>query len=394
MILLGLYGVDFSLPPTARALSRLTPAAGCSQAGRLMPYETRSRQAGATDGGPVALEEEAVAAAKPSAARRSSERNLREAHKVAPDQQPASGGEGPELGGAEEEVTDPHCAPSGKPSINLRPRAASSAARDRGRAASAPPASAASRASDGCISAGRKRPRSTPPQAEPAVDLETEAADDVLARDERVGDHDRWDGHIDEDAWEVERVLKRRRRLGVTEYLVRWAGWDEKHNSWVPEDDISEELLEDLDLSEAHAARKRRKPAGLCLRSDKCSMPAGHAGWCDKRFAAAGKALGQEPDECDEDEAVATEPVADVVARVQAAARARRPPLPLEPADPRPDKVLIRQLFGFLKPRYATDEGSNPTPRPCATHAFELRLGTQLGLFERGARNAAALEST
>ena len=50
------------------------------------------------------------------------------------------------------------------------------------------------------------------------VDLETEAADDVLARDERVGDHDRWDGHIDEDAWEVERVLKRRRRLGVTEY--------------------------------------------------------------------------------------------------------------------------------------------------------------------------------
>ena len=100
-------------------------------------------------------------------------------------------------------------------------------------------------------------------------------------RDERVGDYDRWDGHIDEDAWEVERVLKRRRRLGVTEYLVRWAGWDEKYNSWVPEDDISEELLEDLDLSEAQAARKRRKPAGLCLRSDKYSMPAGHAGWCD-----------------------------------------------------------------------------------------------------------------
>ena len=65
-----------------------------------------------------------------------------------------------------------------------------------------------------------------------------------MARDQRVGDYDRWDGHIDEDAWEVERVLKRRRRLGVTEYLVRWAGWDEKYNSWVPEDDISEELLE------------------------------------------------------------------------------------------------------------------------------------------------------
>jgi len=360
-----------------------------------MPYGTRSRQAaGATGGGPVALEEEAVAAAKPSAARRSSERKLREA----PGQRPASGGEGPELGGAEEEVADSHCAPSGKPSSNLRPRAASSAARERERAASAPPASAATRASDGCISAGRKRPRSTPPQAEPAVDLETEADDETeaaedLARDERVGDYDRWDGHIDEDAWEVKRVLKRRRRLGMTEYLVRWAGWDEKYNSWVPEDDISEELLEDLDLSEAQAARKRRKPAGLCLRSDKCSMPAGHAGWCDKRFAAPGKALDQEPDESDEDEAVATEPVADVVARVQAAARARRPPLPLEPADPRPDNVLIRQLFGFLKPRYATDEGSNPRPPSLLLTRLSFAC-EQLGLCERGVRNAAALELT
>ena len=104
-----------------------------------MPYGTRSRQAaGATGGGPVALEEEAVAAAKPSAARRSSERKLREA----PGQRPASGGEGPELGGAEEEVADSHCAPSGKPSSNLRPRAASSAARERERAASAPKAEA------------------------------------------------------------------------------------------------------------------------------------------------------------------------------------------------------------------------------------------------------------
>ena len=161
----------------------------------------------------------------------------------------------------------------------------------------------------------------------------------------------------------------------------------------MPEDDISEELLEDLDLSEAQAARKRRKPAGLCLRSDKCSMPAGHAGWCDKRFAAPGKALDQEPDESDEDEAVATEPVANVVARVQAAARARRPPLPLEPADPRPDNVLIRQLFGFLKPRYATDEGSNPRPPSLLLTRLSFAC-EQLGLCERGVRNAAALELT
>lgn len=86
-------------------------------------------------------------------------------------------------------------------------------------------------------------------------------------------------------------------------------------------------------------------------------MPAGHKGWCDKRCgssAVAGKALRDAPDDSDEDEPVATEPVADVVARVQAAARERRPPLPLEPVDPRADTELFRQLFGFLKLRSDT----------------------------------------
>ena len=256
---------------------------------------------GAAGGGAVALEEAAAAkppAAKVAAARLSSElRLLREANEVAPGQRLAWGGEAPELGDAEAEVTDLDCALSAKPSSNLRPRAALSAARERGRAANAPSASAsastAPRASDSSLSAARKRPRSTPPRAEPAADTEAEAA-----------------------------------------YVARVQA----------------------------SARKRRKPAERCLRSDKCSMPAGHAGWCDKRCggsAAAGKALGQGPDESDEDEAGPTEPVADVVARVQAAARARRPQLPLPPLDPRPDMLLARQLFSFLKPRYAT-EGSNP----------------------------------
>ena len=295
----------------ALASGRGMPGTRSGQTGGGAPGGDRATGGGATGGGgaagggAVALEEAAAAkppAAKVAAARLSSElRLLREANEVAPGQRLAWGGEAPELGDAEAEVTDLDCALSAKPSSNLRPRAALSAARERGRAANAPSASAsastAPRASDSSLSAARKRPRSTPPRAEPAADTEAEAA-----------------------------------------YVARVQA----------------------------SARKRRKPAERCLRSDKCSMPAGHAGWCDKRCggsAAAGKALGQGPDgpdESDEDEAVATEPVADVVARVQAAARERRPPLPLAPADPRPDMVLARQLFGFLKPRYATSLGLEP----------------------------------
>ena len=70
-----------------------------------------------------------------------------------------------------------------------------------------------------------------------------------IIQDERIGDYERWDGHVDEDTWEVSKVLKKRCRQNETEYLVMWAGWDASHNSWVPEDDISEELLENLDVS-------------------------------------------------------------------------------------------------------------------------------------------------
>jgi hypothetical protein len=353
-----------------------------------MPYGTRSRQTGgdatgggaagsggSTGGGAVALEE--AAAAKPSTAkvaRLSSElRLLREANEVAPGQRLAWDGEAPELGDADEEVTNPDC----KPSSNLRPRAAN--------APSAPAStSAAPRAPKSSLSAARKRPRSTPPRLEPAADIE---ADDGVGDEELAGaEYPPYSELVGSDVCVLAAAYPdAAERLGADR--VGWRGAVSAKRggglrnaqvtvfgSWFAlsdttrlqpilqeggEDEGSSDDDNDVFARVQAAARKRRKPAELCLRSDKCSMPTGHAGWCNKR-SAAGKALGQVPDTSDEDEAVATEPVADVVARVQAAARERRPQLPLEPADPRPDMVLARQLFGFLKPRYASDEGSNP----------------------------------
>jgi hypothetical protein len=54
----------------------------------------------------------------------------------------------------------------------------------------------------------------------------------------------------------------------------------------------------------------------------------------------------------EEGELFSTEPVQDVVARVQAAARKRRKHQPpLVPADPRSDLELARELFAYLRPR-------------------------------------------
>lgn len=38
--------------------------------------------------------------------------------------------------------------------------------------------------------------------------------------------------------WIVEKILKRRKRSGIEEYLVKYEGWPDKFNSWVRKDDI------------------------------------------------------------------------------------------------------------------------------------------------------------
>jgi hypothetical protein len=47
--------------------------------------------------------------------------------------------------------------------------------------------------------------------------------------------------HIDknkDDLWKIEKVLKTRRRQGIKELFVKWLGWPDKFNSWIPEGDV------------------------------------------------------------------------------------------------------------------------------------------------------------
>ncbi|CAH2003320.1 unnamed protein product [Acanthoscelides obtectus] len=44
----------------------------------------------------------------------------------------------------------------------------------------------------------------------------------------------------------AERIIKKRNRKGVTEYLVKWKGWSQKHNTWEPEENILDVRLIDL----------------------------------------------------------------------------------------------------------------------------------------------------
>ena len=48
-----------------------------------------------------------------------------------------------------------------------------------------------------------------------------------------------FDAAAGKDTYEPERVVAERLAKGVTQYQVKWAGFDAKHNTWEPRSSIS-----------------------------------------------------------------------------------------------------------------------------------------------------------
>ena len=66
------------------------------------------------------------------------------------------------------------------------------------------------------------------------------------------------DGHVEDDQWQVEALLATREVAGRTEYLVRWAGWTEAHDSWEDEEDVSDDAIDEFRASQALEQRQTR----------------------------------------------------------------------------------------------------------------------------------------
>ena len=46
--------------------------------------------------------------------------------------------------------------------------------------------------------------------------------------------------YIGDDVYKVEKILKKRKRKKITEVLVKWKGWGDKFNSWIPESELQD----------------------------------------------------------------------------------------------------------------------------------------------------------
>ncbi|XP_057668892.1 polycomb group protein Pc [Diorhabda carinulata] len=66
----------------------------------------------------------------------------------------------------------------------------------------------------------------------------------------------------DDRVYAAERITRKRIRRGVVEYLVKWKGWSQKHNTWEPEENILDNRL--IELYE-----QNHKPDGTLKRGPK-----------------------------------------------------------------------------------------------------------------------------
>jgi hypothetical protein len=69
----------------------------------------------------------------------------------------------------------------------------------------------------------------------------------------------RVEGLKDDGTWEIERLLQKRRRGTVTEYLVRWVGWAPEHDTWESKN-LSREIIEEFAEEQAIKAVPPKLP--------------------------------------------------------------------------------------------------------------------------------------
>ncbi|KIV98680.1 uncharacterized protein PV09_09560 [Verruconis gallopava] len=68
----------------------------------------------------------------------------------------------------------------------------------------------------------------------------------------------------DEDEYEVEEILDEQRRQGAFWYKVRWKGWPEEYDQWLPQENLenAQELLRQFKQKRAQANTNRRRRGG------------------------------------------------------------------------------------------------------------------------------------
>ncbi|XP_053675314.1 polycomb group protein Pc [Anopheles nili] len=82
------------------------------------------------------------------------------------------------------------------------------------------------------------------------------------------------DNNSDDRVYAAEKIMKKRVRAGKSEYMVKWKGWSQRHNTWEPEENILDQrLIEIFEKSLRGSSTPKRKKKAVIEDSDEDDEP-------------------------------------------------------------------------------------------------------------------------
>ncbi|KAL6725487.1 hypothetical protein Aduo_007537 [Ancylostoma duodenale] len=78
---------------------------------------------------------------------------------------------------------------------------------------------------------------------------------------------------LEGNVFAVEALLKERRRKGKVEYLVKWKGWGNKHNTWEPRENVLDDRLFEEFQKQKQKNKKRSSSGSASKKSDTTTPP-------------------------------------------------------------------------------------------------------------------------
>ncbi|KAK6031933.1 chromo' (CHRromatin Organization MOdifier) domain protein, partial [Ostertagia ostertagi] len=77
---------------------------------------------------------------------------------------------------------------------------------------------------------------------------------------------------LEGNVFAVEALLKERKRKGKVEYLVKWKGWGNKHNTWEPRENVLDDRLFD-EFQKQKQKNKKRSSSGSTSKKSETTTP-------------------------------------------------------------------------------------------------------------------------
>ncbi|KAK6745337.1 hypothetical protein RB195_011828 [Necator americanus] len=78
---------------------------------------------------------------------------------------------------------------------------------------------------------------------------------------------------LEGNVFAVEALLKERKRKGKVEYLVKWKGWGNKHNTWEPRENVLDDRLFEEFQKQKQKNKKRSSSGSVGKKSDTTTPP-------------------------------------------------------------------------------------------------------------------------